>query len=144
MRQLLRRMHNAQKLKLIDGWEVVIGIEISLQPILKFSQVHRLNLVKYSSEPCRLGNAGCTPCFKVVDLAIRFGLGIDAYIDLCLHVKTTSTLTHQKAIKDGQSNCGPGSYRHSTWRSKRIGVTRAHLEEDAGKSTNLKACLALT
>jgi hypothetical protein len=41
-------MAEAQKFKLIDGWEVVIGIEIHTQLAtnLKFSQVHRLNLVK--------------------------------------------------------------------------------------------------
>jgi aspartyl-tRNA(Asn)/glutamyl-tRNA(Gln) amidotransferase subunit B len=77
---------------------------------------------------------------EVVDLAIRFGLGLMLISTkhLCLHVKTTSTLTLQKATKLARWTIRLWAWVISTFSlkmvRKRIGVTRAHLEEDAGKS----------
>ena len=100
-------MAEAQKLKLIDGWEVVIGIEIHTQlaTILKFSG----SSTEFGQDPntqaslVDLAMPGVLPVLneKVVELAIRFGLGIDAYIDQAsvFARKTTSILTLQKAIK---------------------------------------------
>ena len=101
-------MAEAQKLKLIDGWEVVIGIEIHTQ-LATNSKIFSGSSTEFGQDPntqaslVDLAMPGVLPVLneKVVDLAIRFGLGIDAYIDQAsvFARKTTSTLTLQKVIK---------------------------------------------
>ncbi len=62
-------MAEAQKLKLIDGWEVVIGIEIHTQ-LATNSKIFSGSSTEFGQDPntqassCRLGYAGCTPCFE--------------------------------------------------------------------------------
>ena len=81
-------MTEAQKLKLIDGWEVVIGIEIHTQLATK-SKIFSGSSTEFGQDPntqaslVDLAMPGVLPVLnaEVVDLAIRFGLGIDAYID---------------------------------------------------------------
>lgn len=81
-------MAEAQKLKLIDGWEVVIGIEIHTQLATK-SKIFSGSSTEFGQDPntqaslVDLAMPGVLPVLnaEVVDLAIRFGLGIDAYID---------------------------------------------------------------
>lgn len=88
----------------------------------------------------------------MVELAIRFGLGIDAYIDQAsvFARKTTSILTlkgYQISQMDNPIvGLGHIDIQLEDGTTKRIGVTRAHLEEDAVSlcTTNLKVCLALT
>ena len=142
-------MAEAQKLKLIDGWEVVIGIEIHTQ-LATNSKIFSGSSTEFGQDPntqaslVDLAMPGVLPVLneKVVELAIRFGLGIDAYIDQAsvFARKTTSILTLQKAIK-----LAKWTIRLWAWyidiqledgTTKRIGVTRAHLEEDAGKSVH--------
>ena len=101
-------MAEAQKLKLIDGWEVVIGIEIHTQ-LATNSKIFSGSSTEFGQDPntqaslVDLAMPGVLPVLneKVVDLAIRFGLGIDAYIDQAsvFARKTTSTQTLQKATK---------------------------------------------
>ena len=101
-------MAEAQKLKLIDGWEVVIGIEIHTQ-LATTSKIFSGSSTEFGQDPntqaslVDLAMPGVLPVLneKVVELAIRFGLGIDAYIDQAsvFARKTTSILTLQKAIK---------------------------------------------
>ena len=99
-------MAEAQKLKLIDGWEVVIGIEIHTQ-LATNSKIFSGSSTEFGQDPntqaslVDLAMPGVLPVLneKVVDLAIRFGLGITSTKLQYLHVRTTSTLTHQKAIK---------------------------------------------
>ena len=59
-------MAEAQKLKLIDGWEVVIGIEIHTQLATnsKISLVHRLNLVKTQTRKRALWTWQCRVYFQ--------------------------------------------------------------------------------
>ncbi|MXG37705.1 Asp-tRNA(Asn)/Glu-tRNA(Gln) amidotransferase GatCAB subunit B, partial [Escherichia coli] len=81
-------MAEAQKLKLIDGWEVVIGIEIHTQ-LATNSKIFSGSSTEFGQDPntqaslVDLAMPGVLPVLneKVVELAIRFGLGIDAYID---------------------------------------------------------------
>ena len=101
-------MAEAQKLKLIDGWEVVIGIEIHTQ-LATNSKIFSGSSTEFGQDPntqaslVDLAMPGVLPVLneKVVELAIRFGLGIDAYIDQAsvFARKTTSILTLQKATK---------------------------------------------
>lgn len=136
-------MTEAQKLKLIDGWEVVIGIEIHTQLATK-SKIFSGSSTEFGQDPntqaslADLAMPGVLPVLnaEVVDLAIRFGLGIDAYIDqasVFARKKTTSIQIRQKAIKSAKPDnpivgLGHIDIQLEDGTTKRIGVTRAHLE----------------
>ena len=128
-------------------WEVVIGLEIHAQLATK-SKIFSGASTAYGAEPntqaCAvdLGLPGVLPVLnqEVVRMAVKFGLAINAeiapysvfarknyfYPDLPKGYQISQFELpivgkgHLDIVVDGQS--------------KRIGVTRAHLEEDAGKS----------
>jgi aspartyl-tRNA(Asn)/glutamyl-tRNA(Gln) amidotransferase subunit B len=93
---------------LIDGWEVVIGIEIHTQ-LATQSKIFSGSSTEFGQDPntqaslVDLAMPGVLPVLnkEVVDLAIRFGLGIDAYIDQAsvFARKNYFYLTLQKATK---------------------------------------------
>ena len=108
-------MHNGSSSKsakpksnLIDGWEVVIGIEIHTQLATK-SKIFSGSSTEFGQDPntqaslVDLAMPGVLPVLnkEVVDLAIRFGLGIDAYIDQAsvFARKTTFTRILQKVTR---------------------------------------------
>jgi aspartyl-tRNA(Asn)/glutamyl-tRNA(Gln) amidotransferase subunit B len=152
VRQLLRRMHNGSSSKkpkslLIDGWEVVIGIEIHTQ-LATQSKIFSGSSTEFGQDPntqaslVDLAMPGVLPVLnKVVDLAIRFGLGIDAYIDQASvfarknYFYPDSPKGYQISQMDNPIvGLGHIDIQLEDGTVKRIGVTRAHLEEDAGKS----------
>ncbi|USE82690.1 Asp-tRNA(Asn)/Glu-tRNA(Gln) amidotransferase subunit GatB [Acinetobacter tibetensis] len=141
-------MAEAQKLKLIDGWEVVIGIEIHTQLATK-SKIFSGSSTEFGQDPntqaslVDLAMPGVLPVLnkQVVDLAIRFGLGIDAYIDQASvfarknYFYPDSPKGYQISQMDNPIvGLGHIDIQLEDGTVKRIGVTRAHLEEDAGKS----------
>ncbi|WNY31133.1 Asp-tRNA(Asn)/Glu-tRNA(Gln) amidotransferase subunit GatB [Acinetobacter calcoaceticus] len=141
-------MAEAQKLKLIDGWEVVIGIEIHTQ-LATNSKIFSGSSTEFGQDPntqaslVDLAMPGVLPVLneKVVDLAIRFGLGIDAYIDQASvfarknYFYPDSPKGYQISQMDNPIvGLGDIDIQLEDGTTKRIGVTRAHLEEDAGKS----------
>ncbi len=141
-------MTEAQKLKLIDGWEVVIGIEIHTQLATK-SKIFSGSSTEFGQDPntqaslVDLAMPGVLPVLnaEVVDLAIRFGLGIDAYIDQASvfarknYFYPDSPKGYQISQMDNPIvGLGHIDIQLDDGTVKRIGVTRAHLEEDAGKS----------
>lgn len=141
-------MAEAQKLKLIDGWEVVIGIEIHTQ-LATNSKIFSGSSTEFGQDPntqaslVDLAMPGVLPVLneKVVDLAIRFGLGIDAYIDQASvfarknYFYPDSPKGYQISQMDNPIvGLGHIDIQLDDGTTKRIGVTRAHLEEDAGKS----------
>lgn len=141
-------MAEAQKLKLIDGWEVVIGIEIHTQLATK-SKIFSGSSTEFGQDPntqaslIDLAMPGVLPVLnaEVVDLAIRFGLGIDAYIDQASvfarknYFYPDSPKGYQISQMDNPIvGLGHIDIQLEDGTVKRIGVTRAHLEEDAGKS----------
>ena len=141
-------MAEAQKLKLIDGWEVVIGIEIHTQLATK-SKIFSGSSTEFGQDPntqaslVDLAMPGVLPVLnvEVVDLAIRFGLGIDAYIDQASvfarknYFYPDSPKGYQISQMDNPIvGLGHIDIQLEDGTVKRIGVTRAHLEEDAGKS----------
>lgn len=141
-------MTEAQKLKLIDGWEVVIGIEIHTQLATK-SKIFSGSSTEFGQDPntqaslVDLAMPGVLPVLnaEVVDLAIRFGLGIDAYIDQASvfarknYFYPDSPKGYQISQMDNPIvGLGHIDIQLEDGTTKRIGVTRAHLEEDAGKS----------
>ncbi|RLZ11215.1 Asp-tRNA(Asn)/Glu-tRNA(Gln) amidotransferase subunit GatB [Acinetobacter sp. 2JN-4] len=146
-------MTEAQKLakpksNLIDGWEVVIGIEIHTQLATK-SKIFSGSSTEFGQDPntqaslVDLAMPGVLPVLnaEVVDLAIRFGLGIDAYIDQASvfarknYFYPDSPKGYQISQMDNPIvGLGHIDIQLEDGTIKRIGVTRAHLEEDAGKS----------
>ncbi|MDN5434151.1 MAG: Asp-tRNA(Asn)/Glu-tRNA(Gln) amidotransferase subunit GatB [Acinetobacter sp.] len=146
-------MTEAQKLapsvsKLIDGWEVVIGIEIHTQ-LATQSKIFSGSSTEFGQDPntqaslVDLAMPGVLPVLnqEVVDLAIRFGLGIDAYIDQASvfarknYFYPDSPKGYQISQMDNPIvGLGHIDIQLEDGTVKRIGVTRAHLEEDAGKS----------
>ncbi|OAL81224.1 glutamyl-tRNA amidotransferase [Acinetobacter sp. SFB] len=133
---------------LIDGWEVVIGIEIHTQ-LATNSKIFSGSSTVFGNDPntqaslVDLAMPGVLPVLNkaVVDLAIRFGLGIDAYIDQASvfarknYFYPDSPKGYQISQMDNPIvGLGHVDIQLEDGTIKRIGVTRAHLEEDAGKS----------
>jgi aspartyl-tRNA(Asn)/glutamyl-tRNA(Gln) amidotransferase subunit B len=134
--------------KLIDGWEVVIGLEIHTQ-LNTNTKIFSGSSVAFGAEPntqaslVDLAMPGVLPVLnkEVVDKAIRFGLGIDAEIDRA-SVFARKNYFYPDLPKGYQISqmdnpiVGKGhiDIHLEDGTTKRIGVTRAHLEEDAGKS----------
>jgi aspartyl-tRNA(Asn)/glutamyl-tRNA(Gln) amidotransferase subunit B len=131
-----------------SGWEVVIGLEIHAQLATK-SKIFSGSSTAYGAEPntqanlVDLGYPGVLPVLnkEVVRMATLFGLAVNAtvarrsvfarknyfYPDLPKGYQISQLelpiVEHgEMVITDASGN------------EKRIGITRAHLEEDAGKS----------
>lgn len=129
-------------------WETVIGLEVHAQLATK-SKIFSGAPTKYGAEPNRqacgidLGLPGVLPVLnkQVVEMAIRFGLGADADI---AHKSVFARKNYfypdlPKGYQISQYELPVVGKGHldiqlEDGTSKRINITRAHLEEDAGKS----------
>jgi aspartyl-tRNA(Asn)/glutamyl-tRNA(Gln) amidotransferase subunit B len=138
----------ARKDQLIQGWEVVIGLEIHCQ-LNTQSKIFSGSLTTFGAEPntqaslIDLALPGTLPVLnrEVVNKAVRFGLGIDA--EICrASVFARKNYFYPDLPKGYQISqmddpiVGKGHLDIvlEDGSVKRVGVTRAHLEEDAGKS----------
>jgi len=132
------------------GWEVVIGLEVHTQLATK-SKIFSSASTAYGAEPntqaclVDLGYPGVLPVLnaEVVRMAAKFGLAVNAkiarrsvfarknyfYPDL---PKGYQISQFELPIVAG----GELFIRDEEGNEKRIGITRAHLEEDAGKSVH--------
>ena len=131
-------------------WEVVIGLEIHAQLTTK-SKIFSGSSIAYGAEPntqanlLDLGMPGQLPVLNkaVIPMGIKLGLAIRAEIGMrsVFDRKNyfypdspkgyqTSQFTYPIVDKGGVVEIEVGGV------SKKIGVTRAHLEEDAGKSVH--------
>ena len=139
---------------LVDGYEVVIGIEIHCQ-LNTDSKIFSSAPTDFGHEPntqasiVDLGLPGVLPVLNsgVVDRALKFGIGVNAelglfntfdrknyfYPDLPKGYQITQMANPivgkgyiDVVVNEGEKSEYP----------KRMGVTRAHLEEDAGKSVH--------
>lgn len=131
-------------------WDVVIGLEIHVQLASKskiFSAASTTYGASPNSQACAidLGLPGVLPVFneQVLKMAVMFGLAINAQI-------------HKRSVFDRKNYFYPDSPKGyqttqlhhpivefgyididlEEGQSKRINITRAHLEEDAGKSVH--------
>jgi aspartyl-tRNA(Asn)/glutamyl-tRNA(Gln) amidotransferase subunit B len=134
--------------KLVHGWEVVIGLEIHCQ-LNTQSKIFSGSPTTFGAEPntqaslIDLALPGVLPVLnrEVVNKAIRFGLGIDAEIGRA-SVFARKNYFYPDLPKGYQISqmdhpivgMGHVDITLPDGSSKRVGVTRAHLEEDAGKS----------
>lgn len=130
-------------------WEPVIGLEVHAQ-LNTNTKIFSGAATAYGAEPntqaclIDLGMPGVLPVLNemVVNMAIKFGLAIDA------HINKTSIFARKnyfypdlpKGYQISQYEIpiiGKGQITiHVNGETKNIGITRAHLEEDAGKSTH--------
>lgn len=131
-------------------WDVVIGLEIHAQLATKtkiFSAASTQYGAAANSQACAvdLGLPGVLPVFneEVLRMAVMFGLAVDAtihkrsvfdrknyfYPDLPKGYQTTQL--HHPIVEFGHLDIDL-----ENGETKRINITRAHLEEDAGKSVH--------
>ena len=129
-------------------WEVVIGLEIHAQ-LRTRSKIFSGASTAYGAAPntqaCAvdLGMPGVLPVLNqdAVAMAVKFGLAIDAQIaERCVFARKHYFYPDlPKGYQISQFELPIVEHGHvdielKDGSSKRIGVTRAHLEEDAGKS----------
>jgi aspartyl-tRNA(Asn)/glutamyl-tRNA(Gln) amidotransferase subunit B len=132
------------------AWETVIGLEIHTQLATK-SKIFSGASTEYGAEPnsqacvIDLGYPGVLPVLNeaVLRMAVSFGLAIGAEISShsVFARKNYFYPDLPKGYQISQLECpivGPGSVRIrlEDGTAKTIGVTRAHMEEDAGKSVH--------
>jgi len=130
------------------SWETVIGLEIHSQLKTKskiFSGASTAFGAAANSQACAvdLGLPGVLPVLnrEAVVMAVRFGLAVDAKINQC-SIFARKNYFYPDLPKGYQISqfelpiVGEGNIEISTddGASKTVGITRAHLEEDAGKS----------
>ena len=132
----------------MSDWESVIGLEIHAQ-LATVSKIFSGASTAFGADPntqaCAvdLGMPGVLPVLnrEAVNMAIRFGVAIDAEID-CHSVFARKNYFYPDLPKGYQISqfelpiVGKGHIAISPAEGehKEIGITRAHLEEDAGKS----------
>lgn len=136
-----------QPYPLSNEWETVIGLEIHTQLATK-SKIFSGAAIAYGAEPntqaCAvdLGFPGVLPVLnkEAVNMAVKFGLAIEAEI-APYSVFARKNYFYPDLPKGYQISqfelpiVGRGHLDIDVdGESKRIGITRAHLEEDAGKS----------
>ncbi len=128
-------------------WEVVIGLEVHAQ-LQTQSKIFSGSSIAYGAEPNTQTSAvdialpGVLPVMnhEAVRLAVRFGLAVDAHINRT-NVFARKNYFYPDLPKGYQISqmalpiVGAGTLDIETEDgTKQIGITRAHLEEDAGKS----------
>jgi len=131
-----------------SGWEVVIGLEIHAQLATR-SKIFSGASTAYGSEPntqaclVDLGYPGVLPVLneEVMNMATMFGLAVDATV-APRSVFARKNYFYPDLPKGYQISQfelpivehGELFITDDDGKDKRIGITRAHLEEDAGKS----------
>ena len=128
-------------------WEVVIGLEVHTQLLTK-SKIFSGSSISYGAEPNTQASAvdialpGVLPVMNLqaARLAVKFGLAVGAEINRT-NVFARKNYFYPDLPKGYQISqmelpiVGRGSLQITTESgTKEIGITRAHLEEDAGKS----------
>jgi aspartyl-tRNA(Asn)/glutamyl-tRNA(Gln) amidotransferase subunit B len=131
---------------LIDGWELVVGLEVHVE-LATATKLFSASANRFGDapnthiDPVTLGLPGALPVLnrQAVELAMRIGAALNCTIQPCtFHRKNYFYPDMPKAYQisqydqplniDGHLDLPDGT---------RIGVERAHLEEDTGKSTHM-------
>jgi aspartyl-tRNA(Asn)/glutamyl-tRNA(Gln) amidotransferase subunit B len=128
------------------GWEMVVGLEVHVELATatklfsgspnRFGDEPNINI-----DPVTLGLPGALPVLnkKAVELAMRIGLALNCRIQKCIfHRKNYFYPDQPKAYQISQYDLPLNADGHLELPSGVvIGVERAHLEEDTGKSTHV-------
>ena len=132
--------------KTLDGWEIVIGLEVhaELATATKlFSSVQNVfgGEPNTNIDPVSLGLPGSLPVLnqKAVELAIRVGLALNCRVQRSVFARKNYFYPDMpKAYQISQFDLPINEGR---WLElpdgQRIGIERAHLEEDTGKSSHV-------
>jgi aspartyl-tRNA(Asn)/glutamyl-tRNA(Gln) amidotransferase subunit B len=131
-----------------DKYEVVIGLEVHAQMLTK-TKAYSNDVNEYGSAPnsnisaVTLGHPGTLPVMnkKTIEYAIKLGLACDAHIAPAQHFARKNYFYPDlpkgyQITQDTTPICTGGSIviRTDDGTEKSIGLTRIHMEEDAGKS----------
>lgn len=131
-----------------DKYEVVIGLEVHAQ-LLTNTKAYSSDLNEYGSapntnvSPITLGMPGTLPVMnkKTIDFAIKLGLACGCHIAPQQHFARKNYFYPDlpkgyQITQDTTPICTGGhvSIRTESGEKKLIGLTRIHMEEDAGKS----------
>ena len=140
-------------------WEAVIGLEVHCQLLTK-TKIFSGASTTYGAAPntqadgVTLGLPGVLPVLnrEAVTMAVKFGLSVDAKIaETCVFARKHYFYPDlPKGYQISQYELPIVEHGHLDIEvegaTKRIGITRAHLEEDAGKSLHeaFHGCLLYT
>lgn len=131
-----------------DKYEVVIGLEVHAQMLTK-TKAYSNDVNEYGSAPnsnisaVTLGHPGTLPVMnkKTIEFAIKLGLACDAHIAPAQHFARKNYFYPDlpkgyQITQDTTPICTGGHIiiRTDDGTEKTIGLTRIHMEEDAGKS----------
>jgi len=131
-----------------DKYEVVIGLEVHAQMLTK-TKAYSNDINEYGSAPntnvsvVTLGHPGTLPVMnsKTIEFAIRLGLAVDAQIAPSQYFARKNYFYPDlpkgyQITQDTTPICTGGSIfiKDEAGKEKEIGITRIHMEEDAGKS----------
>ena len=131
-----------------DKYEVAIGLEVHAQMLTK-TKAYSNDVNEYGSSPnsnisvVTLGHPGTLPVMnkKTIEFAIKLGLACDAHIAPAQHFARKNYFYPDlpkgyQITQDTTPICTGGSIviRTDDGTEKSIGLTRIHMEEDAGKS----------
>lgn len=129
-------------------WEVVIGLEVHCQ-LRTVSKIFSGAATQYGAEPntqadaVTLGLPGVLPVLNAtaLEMAVKFGLAVDAQVaERCVFARKHYFYPDlPKGYQISQYELPIVAHGHldiefGEGQTKRIGITRAHMEEDAGKS----------
>ena len=132
--------------KTLDGWEIVIGLEVhaELATATKlFSSAQNVfgGEPNTNIDPVSLGLPGSLPVLnqKAVELAIRVGLALNCRVQRSVFARKNYFYPDMpKAYQISQFDL---PINEGGWLElpdgQRIGIERAHLEEDTGKSSHV-------
>lgn len=131
---------------LSDAWEMVIGLEVHAE-LATETKMFSPGRNKFGSEPntnihpvC-LGLPGTLPVVNgmAVEMSIRVGLALNCTIQRCIFAR--KNYFYPDMPKDYQISQYDRPLNISGWleiaNGHRVGIERAHMEEDTGKSTHV-------
>jgi len=129
-----------------EGWEVVIGLEVHTE-LLTETKMFSSAPNSFGGEPntnidpVTLGLPGSLPVLnrRAVELAIRAGLALNCTVQRSVFAR--KNYFYPDMPKDYQISQFDLPINTEGWldlpSGKRVGIERAHLEEDTGKSTHM-------
>ena len=131
---------------MIDGYEVVVGLEVHVE-LATATKLFSGSPNRFGDEPntnidpVTLGLPGSLPVLnrRAVELAIRIGVALHCEVQPCLFHR--KNYFYPDMPKDYQISQYDQPLNVDGWlelpSGKRIGIERAHMEEDTGKSTHV-------
>jgi aspartyl-tRNA(Asn)/glutamyl-tRNA(Gln) amidotransferase subunit B len=132
--------------ELLDGYELVVGLEVHVE-LATATKLFSASPNRFGDEPntnidpVTLGLPGSLPVLNrhAVELAMRIGLALHCEVRPCLFHR--KNYFYPDMPKDYQISQYDQPLNVDGWlelpSGKRVGIERAHMEEDTGKSTHV-------